>query len=194
MLMLLNKYRHYATSSQMPAAALLEVLNISRSEIRLAGSTRAKQGSEFFGRVSESRGAVLRRDSPGCSRNNRGDQSRVKYNLRAVDSLKEVQMAATKRTRLVIAGLVSVGLGLSAALFVLRLIPREVSREQFLIEVRQRHLKKATIYPQDHIAVADYGNPGAIRTVLTGYDQTFAKELRALGVEVTFGTSDSVGP
>jgi hypothetical protein len=103
-------------------------------------------------------------------------------------------MAATKRTRVVIAGLVAVAFGLAAALLVLRLIPREVSREQFLIEVRQRQLKKATIYPKDHIVVADYGNPGAIRTVLAEDDQTFATELRALGVEVTFGTSDSVGP
>ena len=84
--------------------------------------------------------------------------------------------------------------GLSAALLVLRLTPREVSREQFLIEVRQGQLKKATIYPQDHLAVADYGNPGAIRTVLAEDDQTFAAELRALGVDVTFGTSDSVSP
>jgi hypothetical protein len=89
---------------------------------------------------------------------------------------------------------VAVALGLLAALLVLRLIPREVSREQFLIEVRQRQLKKATIYPPDHLAVADYGNPGAIRTVLTEDDQTFVMELRALGVEVTFGTSDSVSP
>ena len=103
-------------------------------------------------------------------------------------------MAATKRTRVVIASLVAVAFGLSAALLVLRLIPREVSREQFLIEVRQRQLKKATIYPQDHRAVADYGNPGAIRTVLAEDDQTFATELRALGVEVAFATSDSVGP
>jgi hypothetical protein len=55
-------------------------------------------------------------------------------------------------------------------------------------------LKEATIYPREHLAVADYGNPGAIRTVLAEDDQTFAMELRALGVEVTFGTSDSVGP
>jgi hypothetical protein len=103
-------------------------------------------------------------------------------------------MAATKRTRVVISGLVAVVFGLAATLLVLRLIPREVSREQFLIEVRQRHLKEATIYPKDHIVVADYGNPGAIRTVLAEDDQTFATELRALGVEVTFGTSDSVGP
>ena len=77
-------------------------------------------------------------------------------------------MAATRRSRLVIASLVAVAFGLSAALLVLRLIPREVSSEQFLIEVRQRQLKKAKIYPMDHraVAVADYGNPGAIRTVL----------------------------
>jgi len=103
-------------------------------------------------------------------------------------------MASIRRRRVVIAGLVAVAFGLSAALLVLRLVPREVSREQFLIEVRQRQLKQATIYPLDHIAVADYGNPGAIRTVLAEDDQTFAVELRALGVEVTFGTSDGVGP
>jgi hypothetical protein len=114
--------------------------------------------------------------------------------MRTYDSLKEVQIAARKRTRIVIVSLVAVALGLSAALLVLRLIPREVSREQFLIEVQKRQLKKATIYPQDHLAVADYGNPGGIRTVLGEDDQTFATELRSLGVEVTFDTSDSVGP
>lgn len=72
--------------------------------------------------------------------------------------------------------------------------PREVSREQFLVEVRQRQLKEVTIYPQEHLAVAEYGKRGAIRTVLTEDDQTFAMELRALGVEVTFGTSESLSP
>jgi hypothetical protein len=105
-------------------------------------------------------------------------------------------MAATKRSRLIIASLVAVAFGLSAALLVLRLIPREVSREQFLVEVRQRQLKKATIKPLDHgsVAVADYGNPGAIRTVLPDDGQSFATELRALGVEVIFDTSDSLIP
>lgn len=103
-------------------------------------------------------------------------------------------MAASKRTRVVIALLVAVAVGLSAALFVWRLTPHQVSREQFLVEVRQRQLKKATIYPEEHLAVADYGHPGAIRTDLAEDDQTFAVELRALGVEVTFGTADSVSP
>jgi len=103
-------------------------------------------------------------------------------------------MARTKRTRVVIAALVAVACGLLAALLVLRLAPRDVSPKQFLIEVRQRQLKKATIYPLDHTAVAGYGKPGAIRTVLTENDQSFATELRALGVEVTFETSDSISP
>jgi hypothetical protein len=103
-------------------------------------------------------------------------------------------MAATPRTRLLAAGLVAIAVGLSSALLVLRLIPHEVSREQFLLEVRQRQLKKATVYPKEHIAVADYGKPGAIRAVLAEDDQTFAMELRALGVEVTFDTTDSLSP
>ena len=100
-------------------------------------------------------------------------------------------MAATKRTRLVILGVVAVAFGLSASYLVWCFIPREVSRDQFLIEVHQRQLKKVTIYPQEHIAVADYGNPGAIRAVLGKNDQIFVTELRAQGVEVTFDTSDS---
>ena len=103
-------------------------------------------------------------------------------------------MPGTKRTRVVLASLVAVAFGLAAALLVLRSIPREVSREPFLIEVRQRQLKQATIYPRDHIAVAGYGKSGAIRTVLAEDDQTFPKELQALGVEVTFASSDSVSP
>ena len=105
-------------------------------------------------------------------------------------------MAATKGKRVVIAGVVAVAFGISAALLVFRLIPREVSRERFLIEVRQRQLKKVTIYPGDHrpVAVADYGNPGAIRTVLAEDDQSFTTELRALGVEITFDTSDGLSP
>ena len=39
----------------------------------------------------------------------------------------------------------AVAFGISAAVYVFRLILREVSREQFLIEVRQRQLKTATI-------------------------------------------------
>ena len=102
----------------------------------------------------------------------------------------------TKRNRVVIAGLVAVAFGISAALLVFHLIPREVSREQFLIEVRQRQLKKATIHPLDHgaVAVADYGNRGAIRTVLSEDGMSFATELRALGLEVTFDTSDGLSP
>ena len=103
-------------------------------------------------------------------------------------------MPATKRTRVVLASFVAVAFGLAAGLFVWRLIPREVSREQFLIEVRQRQLKQATIYPLDHIAVAGYGKSGAIRTVLAEYDQTFPTELRSLGVAVTFASSDSLSP
>ena len=103
-------------------------------------------------------------------------------------------MPATKRTRVILASLVAVAFGLAAGLLVFRLIPREVSRGQFLIEVRQRQLKRVTIYPRDHIAVAGYGKSDAIRTVLPEDDQTFPTELRALGVEVTFDTSDSVSP
>ena len=105
-------------------------------------------------------------------------------------------MAASQRKRVVITGLVAVACGISAALFVFRLIPREVSRDQFLIEVRQRGLKKVTIYPGDGrpVAVADYGARGAIRTVLAEDDQSFTTELRALGVEVTFDTSDGLSP
>ena len=100
-------------------------------------------------------------------------------------------MPATKRTRVLFAGLAAVVFGLAAGLLVFRLVPREVSRDQFLIEVRQRQLKQVTIYPQDHIAVAGYGKPGAIRTVVPEDDQTFPTELRALGVEPTFDSSDS---
>ena len=104
-------------------------------------------------------------------------------------------MAATKK-RVVITGVVAVACGILAAVLVSRLIPREVSRERFLMEVRQRQLKRVTIHPGDHnsVAVADYGNPGAIRTVLAEDDQSFTTELRALGVEVTFDTSDGLSP
>ena len=121
-------------------------------------------------------------------------KSWVKYNLLAADALKEVHIPATKKTRVVLAGLVAVAFGLVAGLYVFRSIPREVSREQFFIEVRQRHLKQAIIYPLDHIAVAGDGRSGAIRTVLAEDDQTFLTKLRALGVEVTFATSDSLSP
>lgn len=103
-------------------------------------------------------------------------------------------MPATKKTRLVIAGLVAVVFGFVAGLYVFWLTPREVSREQFFIQVRQRHMKQATIYPLDHVAVAGYGKSGAIRTVLAEDDQAFLTTLRALGVEVTFATSDSLIP
>jgi hypothetical protein len=105
-------------------------------------------------------------------------------------------LAATKKKRVVIAGVVAVACGISGALLVLRWIPHEVSRERFLMEVRQRQLKKVTIHPGDHgsVAVADYGNPSAIRTVLAEDDQSFTTELRALGVEVTFDTSDGLSP
>jgi hypothetical protein len=108
--------------------------------------------------------------------------------------LKEVDIPATKKTRLVIAGLAAVVFGLVAGLYVFWLTPREVSREQFLIQVRQRHLKQAIIYPLDHIAVAGYGKSGAIRTALAEDDQDFLTTLRARGVEVTFATSDSLSP
>lgn len=105
-------------------------------------------------------------------------------------------MTAAQRSRFVIAGIVAVAAGLAAALFVHRLIPREVSRDQFLAEVRRRQLKQATLQPLDHgsVAVADYGNPGAIRTVLPDDGQSFATELRALGVEVVYDTSDDLIP
>jgi hypothetical protein len=106
----------------------------------------------------------------------------------------EVHIPATKKRRVVLASLVAVAFGLVAGLYVFQLIPREVSREQFLIEIRQRHLKQAIIYPLDHLAVAGNGKSGAIRTVLAEDDQNFLTTLRALGVEVTFTTSDSVSP
>ena len=102
----------------------------------------------------------------------------------------------SKRKRTLIAGLVAVAVGALAAFLVFHLIPREVGREQFLNEVRQRQLKKATIHPLDHgaVAVADYGKRDAIRTVLSDDGQSFAMELRGLGVEVTFDTSDGLSP
>ncbi len=93
-----------------------------------------------------------------------------------------------------LAGLVAIAFGSVAGLYVYRVTPREVSREQFLIEVRQRHLKQAIIYPLDHIAVAGYGKSGAIRTVLADDEQNFLTTLRDLGVELTFATSDSLIP
>jgi len=81
-----------------------------------------------------------------------------------------------------------------AGLYVYHVAPREVSHERFLIEIRQRHLKNAIIYPLDHIAVAGYGKAGAIRTALADDDQTFLTTLRALGVELRFATSDSLTP
>lgn len=98
------------------------------------------------------------------------------------------------RKRVLIEILVAVALGFVAAWLVVKYGPRQVSREQFLIEVRQRELKTVTIYPRNRTAVAGYGNPGAIRTVLAKDDQAFPAELRTLGVEVIYDTSDSVDP
>jgi hypothetical protein len=93
-----------------------------------------------------------------------------------------------------LAGLVAIAFGSVAGLYVYRVTPREVSHERFLIEIRQRHLKNAIIYPLDHIAVAGSGKAGAIRTVLADDDQNFLTTLRDLGVELTFATSDSLIP
>ncbi len=75
-------------------------------------------------------------------------------------------------------------------------VPREVAPEQFLNEVRHRHVRSVTICPLDHnvVAVAEYGKPGAIRTTVAGDGRTFIAKLRELDVEVSYDTSDSVSP
>ena len=93
----------------------------------------------------------------------------------------------TRKRRYLIAALLAIIAGITAALLVPKPLP-EISRAEFLAEVSAGHVQKVAIRDND-VIIAVSTTRGAFRTPYQPSDKGLVAQLRALGVEVVFEDS-----